>query len=52
METLAPDQRDLIRRVFFEGKTLTTVAGECGVSYQAVQNRLNKIFRQLRKDLT
>jgi RNA polymerase sigma factor (sigma-70 family) len=52
METLAPDQRDLIRRVFFEGKTLTAVADECGVSYQAVQNRLNKIFRQLRKDLT
>ena len=49
METLLPRQRDLIREVFFEEKTLTEIADEYGVSYQALQDRLCKILERLRK---
>lgn len=51
IKTLTPDQRQLVRKVFFEDNALMTIAAECGVSYQAVQNRLDRIFRKLRKDL-
>jgi len=51
MKTLTPNQKELIRKVFFKGKTLTAVAVENGVSYQAIQGRLYKIYRKLRKNL-
>ena len=51
IKTLAPEQQELIRLVFFEEKTLIAVANEYGISYQAVQNRLHKIYVNLRRKI-
>ena len=51
IKTLTPEQQELIRLVFFEGETLITIAKEYGISYQAVQNRLHKIYVNLRKKI-
>lgn len=48
---LLPQQRDLIQKVFFEGKTLTDIARDEGVTYQAIQDRLNKIREKLKKSI-
>ena len=49
MKTLTPEQKKLVQKVFFERKTLKVIAEECGASYQALQNRLRKIYKKLRK---
>ena len=50
LATLTADQKDLVRRVFFYGEQLKDIAAEYGVSYQAIQDRLNKIMKRLRKN--
>ena len=47
--TLSPNQKDLVSRVFFNGQSLKEVAIAYGTSYQAVQNKLNKILEKLLK---
>ena len=47
---LPTKQQDLIDKRFFEGLTLEDIAQEEGVSYQAIQNRLNKTLKQLKKN--
>ena len=46
---LLPEQRKLLRKVFFEKRELKAIAEEYGMSYQGVQCRLNAIIKRLRK---
>ncbi len=52
IESLQPQQKDLIHKVFFEGRTCTSIAAEDGVSKAAISNRLKKIYAALGKKLT
>lgn len=47
---LNAQQKDLVRRVFFNGEQLKDIAKEYNTTYQAIQNRLKKILAKLRKD--
>jgi len=49
LATLTADQKDLVRRVFFDRQSLKKIAIDYGTTYQAVQNRLTKILEKLRK---
>jgi DNA-directed RNA polymerase specialized sigma24 family protein len=49
---IQPQQRELVKRVYFEGKTIASIAVEDGVSEAAIRNRLQKIHRQLEKFLS
>lgn len=48
---LTSTQQELVRRVFFLGERPSEIAAEEGVTKQAVQRRLNKIYVRLRKFL-
>jgi len=50
-DKLLPQQRELIKKVFFEGKTIVAVAKDLGITKQACNNRLNKIYSKLKKYL-
>lgn len=52
METLLPQQKELLYKVFFEGRTLVSIAAEEGVTKQAINDRLTKIYRKLKKSLS
>lgn len=52
IEMLQPQQKDLILKIFFEGRTCTSIADEDGVSKAAISNRLKKIYAALGKKLT
>ena len=47
MNLLRPEDRDLIHRVYFEGRTLADVAGDLHVSESAVKMRLLRARRNL-----
>lgn len=49
MEQLLPQQRALIQKVFFEGRTMADIAREEGVTAKAIQDRVNKIKTRLKK---
>ena len=51
METLSPDQRELVEKVYFEERKITDIAREEGVSHVAIIRRLNRIYEKLRKNL-
>ncbi len=51
MEALSPAQRELVLKVFFEGRSLVSIAAEEGVSHVAIVRRLNRIYEKLRKNL-
>ncbi|SPF31809.1 RNA polymerase sigma factor, sigma-70 family [Candidatus Desulfosporosinus infrequens] len=46
---LLPQQQALVHKVFFEGNPIVSVAKELGITKQACNNRLNKIYVQLKK---
>ena len=46
---LTENQRWLIQKVFYEDIPQTEIVAELGITKQAVQNRLNKIYARLRK---
>lgn len=46
---LQPQQQELICKVYFEGTPIVAVAKELGITKQACNNRLNKIYNQLKK---
>jgi len=48
---LSQEQRQLVKKVFFDGQALKDIALEYGLSYQAVQSRLNVVLKSLRKSL-
>ena len=49
MQHLQPQQQELVRRVFFEGEPIVAIAKDLGITKQACNNRLNKIYNQLKK---
>jgi len=51
MEALSPSQRELVEKVYFEGRKITDIAREEGVSEAAIRNRLKKIYYRLKKFL-
>jgi len=48
LDRLLPQQRELIQKVFFEGRSMVTVAEELGITKQACNGRLNKIYQRLK----
>jgi RNA polymerase sigma-70 factor (ECF subfamily) len=50
MQMLNSQQKDLIRRVFFNGEKYTAIAKDLGVSRQSVKERLNWILKKLKKN--
>lgn len=51
MELLEPQQRALIRQVYFEGRSCASIAREEGVNPATVSHRLERIYRRLKKTL-
>lgn len=51
IDILQPQQKVLIQKVFYEGRTFVDIAAEEGVSEAAIRNRLKKIFNNLRKKI-
>jgi RNA polymerase sigma-70 factor (ECF subfamily) len=49
MDKLLPRQRELIYKVFFDGRTMADIAREEGVTAKAVQDRVNKMKARLKK---
>ena len=50
LKTLTAEQRKLVCKVFYDKQPLKEIAAEYGTTYQAIQNRLNKILERLRKN--
>lgn len=50
LATLDESQQQLITQVFFEGRSQVEVAEEEGVSKTAIHNRLQRIFKKLKKE--
>ena len=48
---LEPQQKELVRQVFFEDRKIVDIAAEEGVSETAIRNRLKKITQRLKKIL-
>lgn len=51
LNTLTPDQRELIVRHFFEGESVQEIARSMGMSRQGVYSRQKAIFKRLRETL-
>ena len=47
LDKLLPQQKELVRKVFFEGRTMADIAREDGVGKSAVQDRFNRIYKKL-----
>lgn len=45
--TLTPNQQNLIKKIFYEGKTQAEISREDGVSKMAITNRMKKIVNRL-----
>ena len=52
MEALSPSQRELVEKVYFEGRKITDIAAEEGVDKSAVSHRLGRIHKKLKKILS
>lgn len=50
-EILTPEQRELIKLVYFDGVPQKDIAEHRGVDPTAIRNRLNKIYKKLKKFL-
>jgi RNA polymerase sigma-70 factor (ECF subfamily) len=48
---LTPDQKDLVRRVFFNGEKITDIAKEFGITKQSAHDRLQRVLERLKKHL-
>ena len=48
MDSLLPEQRELIRKVFFENQKITSLARAQGVNESAIRDRLSRIYKKLR----
>lgn len=51
METLQPQQRALIQKIYRDGLTITAVAQQEGVGESAIRDRLSRIYARLKKIL-
>lgn len=50
-DSLPPQQKALIQKVFDQGRTFVEIAAEEGVTEAAIRNRLKKIYNKLRKKI-
>lgn len=50
MEVLSPDQRELVKKVYFEERKITDIAREEGVSHVAVRDRLERIYKKIKNN--
>lgn len=50
MEVLSPDQRELVKKVYFEERKITDIAREEGVSHVAVHDRLERIYKKIKNN--
>ena len=48
MDSLLPEQRELIRKVFFENQKITSLARAQGVNESAIRDRLSRIYKKLK----
>ncbi|MCI8911096.1 MAG: sigma-70 family RNA polymerase sigma factor [Clostridia bacterium] len=48
---LLPTQKDLIRRVFYEGYSVTEIAKNDGIAVCSVSKKLERIYKKLKKFL-
>ena len=51
METLSPAQRELVLKVYFEGRSYASIAREAGVGESAIRDRMKRIYKKLEKYL-
>lgn len=51
MESLSPDQRELVHRVYFENQRIVDIAREQGVTKQSVHERLSRALNKIKKFL-
>ena len=51
LNTLTPEQRELIVRHFFDGESVQDIARSMGLSRQGVYSRQKAIFKRLRETL-
>jgi len=51
IEKLRPQQKELLRKVFWDEMKQAEIAAEEGVWWTAVENRLSRIYARLRKNL-
>ena len=49
--TLLPEQQALIKKIFYEGKTITEIAKAENVGKSAIANRLTRIYIKIKKFL-
>lgn len=49
VQDLQPQQQVLVEQVFFKRRPIVDVANELGITRQACNNRLNKIYQRLKK---
>lgn len=48
---LLPQQQELVRKIYFEEKTIKEIAEEENVSHQAISDRLQKILKKIKSFL-
>lgn len=51
MEALSPSQRELLLKVYFNGRSLVSIAAEEGVDKSSISHRLERIYKKLKKFL-
>lgn len=51
IDTLQPQQKALIQKVFYEGRSYVDIAAKEGVTEAAIRNRIKKIFNNLSKKI-
>ena len=51
MEALSPDQRELIRRIYFENQRIVDIAREQGVTKQSIHERISRALNKIKKFL-
>ena len=51
MEALSPSQRELLLKVYFNGRSLVSIAAEEGVDKSAISHRLERINKKIKKHL-
>ncbi len=51
LSQLLPQQKDLIQKVFFEGKSISEIARAEGVDESSIRDRLKRIYKKLKNFL-
>ena len=51
MEQLLPQQKELLLKVYFEGRSYADVARDEGVDRSAIRKRMLRIFEKIRKNM-